>query len=168
MSLINLHFMIHFWQNFDFEKNSIGFEILGSGSDKDVVTVLACGLADGTFFRPLLLMDVNHAVLIAAADGTNDEVAVAKSTSGVMDAASLLHYVREEIAPNLQCAKVYSRTFHIYTVTWLDFYCVCVISHDTKVGMSRVAPQSSHVTWLLLCCVILHDTKVGMSRVAPL
>ena len=34
------------------------------------------------------------------------------------------------------------------TVTWLDFYCVCVILYDSKIRMSRVAPlqKSSHGT----------------------
>ncbi|OQV13171.1 hypothetical protein BV898_12601 [Hypsibius exemplaris] len=96
----------------------------GEGPDKDIVTVLACGLADGTFFRPLLLMDINNTTLLSSMNGSNDDVAIAKSATGVMDSGSLLHYIREEIVPSLQCTKnvlfLAAKTSDVYTVEMMQ------------------------------------------------
>ncbi|GAU98969.1 hypothetical protein RvY_10037 [Ramazzottius varieornatus] len=122
-----------------------------NGPSQEQIKVVTCGLADGTYFRPMLLMN-NNATSGGCLNGVTDEIAIANNSSGVMEPSDLQTYVEEEIVPNLQCVKnvlfLSGRTSNVYTMELMQVclkYGIRVVCFPGSMT-EAVQPMGLHLT----------------------
>lgn len=75
------------------------------GTDRELVTVLACGNAAGEMLRPLSLCNgIMH--IYSRFDGADENCRITTNASGVMDHATFADYSRREVFPIMTTPKV--------------------------------------------------------------